>query len=677
MPISEADALAIHAAIHGGKADVKLSSGDTVPVAKKNGLRFAEVAGVKGMEQNKAKSSQWAEKAKKGAKITWFLGAMPWGRVVGGAVDDFGATIAAPEAAAKKAAPHGKAAAKKAKAAPEEPPGPPPKKKAAEPPPGAPPEKKAKVSSGASSSSSDPLALAPLFSGKGHGGAWEPILRPVIEGLPDAAKFIGPARDKRIVPVRELTFQALKPNPPGGWRVISLGQSPFPRIGSATGIAHFDSAIGSWDDSRFGAVVTMRCIVKAAAMGKFGAPKAITQADLRALLKKKGCVGPAEWFQAMLVQGVLFMNAACTLLPPEDKSVRAGSVVEEHARFWQPVVEAVLGAILEECSRSGRGIVFAWWGSESLKTKRALQKTCFARFADVRIEHIEHKNPAAMADAFCDPPNIFGQINKALDRLKLGKIDWLPVSGWKEAVSASGMVRSGSAVEQMGDFITETQELHKMYLERLKDGLDKRSDDLADITGISSKPLVSLADACKELGLGKFAGQSVDKAKGFSRGKLTVEEAAAVHLYTTNHLYKALNESLRSDDRKTVDRYFLYLRLLLSALQKLPACTKRLYRGVALDLSAQYPEHTRATWWAVSSCTPSLAVAGSFGGAGKRTLFEITPTTGAGIKDLSEYKDEEEFILAPGTQFEITQVEHQGKLIKIHLRELDGARRVR
>jgi hypothetical protein len=32
----------------------------------------------------------------------------------------------------------------------------------------------------------------------------------VMEDLSAAPSFIGPARDKRIVPVRELTFQALK-----------------------------------------------------------------------------------------------------------------------------------------------------------------------------------------------------------------------------------------------------------------------------------------------------------------------------------------------------------------------------------------------------------------------------------------------------------------------------------
>lgn len=158
-----------------------------------------------------------------------------------------------------------------------------------------------------------------------------------------------------MVPVRELTFQALKSKPPAGWRVISLGQSPYPCVESATGIAHFDGGIDTWESDRLGAVVAMRCIIKAAAMHKHGMPKSTTHAELRTLLKHKLVVGPAEWFQAMLNQGVLFMNAACTMFPPEDKSVRASTMVKEHVSFWKPVLKRVLEAILTECQKDGRG----------------------------------------------------------------------------------------------------------------------------------------------------------------------------------------------------------------------------------------------------------------------------------------------------------------------------------
>ncbi|MFI6033099.1 hypothetical protein ACIBBD_02730 [Streptomyces sp. NPDC051315] len=85
----------------------------------------------------------------------------------------------------------------------------------------------------------DPLALAELFQGGGE--PWLPLLKPVIEAQRDAASFIGPGRGPDVVPVRELTFQALKPHPPHQWKVVVFGQNPYPRPESATGIAMFDN----------------------------------------------------------------------------------------------------------------------------------------------------------------------------------------------------------------------------------------------------------------------------------------------------------------------------------------------------------------------------------------------------------------------------------------------------
>lgn len=714
MPVSQADALRIHAAIHGGKDSVRLASGATLPVTKASSrCRCVQAEGIDAREQNTGKPSKWADMAKAGSKITWFLGGSPqqWGRIVDGAVDQLGKQIlgggaeakakaaakaaAAPPAKAKADAlseppPQGaakaKLAAKATAKASKEPVAPEAKRAANAPQPadGQPPAKRAKCAlaapaaspppgTAAVASAEDPLGLAALFCGKGYGAVWEPILRPVIDKLPNAAGFIGPGRPKQIVPIRELTLQALKPNPPSGWRVISLGQSPYPRVESATGIAHFDNSISSWDDGRFGAVVSMRNIIKAAAMHKYGIPKATPSAEFRKLLRDRAVVNPAEWFQAMLTQGVLFMNAACTLLPPEDKSVRAGSVVEEHRKFWAPVIEAILGAILAECRLHGKGLVFAWWGGESLKLKKEFAKTIFAAYRDVRMEHVEHKNPAAMQDAFLDEPNIFGAINDKLKALQLGlPIDWLPSDGWQHHLCTDARASA------MGEFITETKELHRMYLERLRDGLDSGNEELADITGVESSPLVPLAEALRALKLADAARQSTTKAQAMNRGALGIEEAAAVHMYTTNHLYRQLNAALRSAQRCSIQQYFLYLRILLAALSKLPSADKELYRGVPLDLSSQYAVGSEVTWWAVSSCTPDLKVACSFGASQKAcTLFRIKAQRSVGIRELSQYKGEEEFILAPGTQLRVDKVQRAGGRVEIFLRELDRPRRVR
>ena len=97
--------------------------------------------------------------------------------------------------------------------------------------------------------------------------------------------FIGPGRGPNVVPVRELTFQALKPNPPHKWKVVVFGRNPYPRPESATGIAMFDNTFHDWSDSQFGKVISIRCIIKAAAMWKHGIPKKTPIADIRALAK--------------------------------------------------------------------------------------------------------------------------------------------------------------------------------------------------------------------------------------------------------------------------------------------------------------------------------------------------------------------------------------------------------
>src|SRR5436305_7089821 len=149
----------------------------------------------------------------------------------------------------------------------------------------------------------DPLALAELF--KGGGEPWLPLLKPVVEAQPAAATFIGPGRGPKVVPVRELTFQALKPNPPHKWKVVVFGQNPYPRVESATGIAMFDNTFNDWKDSAFGRVVSIRCIIKAACINKHGIAKATSIADVRDLLATHKTVQPPECSQATLPQARL------------------------------------------------------------------------------------------------------------------------------------------------------------------------------------------------------------------------------------------------------------------------------------------------------------------------------------------------------------------------------------
>ena len=184
----------------------------------------------------------------------------------------------------------------------------------------------------------DPLSLVSLFDGGGE--PWLPLLKPTLESLDGAASFIGPSRDKNIVPVRELTFQALKPNPPEKWNVVVFGQNPYPRVESATGIAMFDNAFGNWGDSQFGKVTSIRCIIKSAAMWKHEIVKATSTNDLRALLAKHQVVAPPGWFQAILSQGVLLLNASLTASSDDAIST------SKHTSFWKPVAQKIVEGII-------------------------------------------------------------------------------------------------------------------------------------------------------------------------------------------------------------------------------------------------------------------------------------------------------------------------------------------
>jgi uracil DNA glycosylase len=528
----------------------------------------------------------------------------------------------------------------------------------------------------------DPLALAELFAGGGE--AWLPILKPAIEAQASAATFIGPKRSPQVVPVRELTFQALKPNPAHKWKVVVFGQNPYPRAESATGIAMFDNQFGNWADSTFGKVITIRCIIKAAAMWKHKIPKATPIADIRALLKKHDTVQPPEWFQAMLTQGVLLLNASLT------SSADGAMGTDQHTAFWRPVAEKIVEEIFR-AKQAGppedRGVVFAWWGVHARNLKDVVLRIA-RKYPDVQVRHIDHANPAAQGDLFCDN-NHFAAINAALKSLGTAEIDWLPSRGWNKLAATPGVAgETESTADRMGAFIATTMELHKLYLERLQSVKDEGLAELPGITGVFDTPLMEFREAVSPVakllsGLDHYVKSSLEfgkrKAASPQAHGMTADEIAAIYLYTCESaFYRQINAALRHPDRTLTAPYRAYLRLFFSAVSRLPTRTESLWRGVRLDMRPQYPLGRVVTWWGVSSCTSKQGVAmGFMGASGRRTLFEVVPTRAVGIRNFSAFTGEEEYVLAPGTQLKVTDVKaDRGGLCTVKLTEMDGARLV-
>lgn len=526
----------------------------------------------------------------------------------------------------------------------------------------------------------DPLGLADLFTGGGE--PWLPLLGPVIEAQPGAADFIGPKRGSEVVPVRELTFQALKPHPPHKWKVVVFGQNPYPRAESATGIAMFDNTFNDWKDSQFGRVVSMRCIIKAAAMWKYGIVKKMPIADVRSLLKKEDTVQPPEWFQAMLTQGVLLLNASLTA------SADGAMPTDLHTSFWRPVAEQIVEEILrakQHAEEEDRGVVFAWWGAHARSLKRVVQRL-EKKYPGVEVRHLDHPNPAAQGDIFCEGDH-FAQVNDALASVGAEPVDWLPRKGWDQGTTGGGGPEGGGVAERMGAFIASTMELHQLYLERLTSVKDEGLV-LPPITGVFDTPLMEFRKAVEPVSRVLVnLDRHIERSSLFGETKAAAQAAAeaadglsadaisALYLYTCESaFYREINAVLRSSDRERLVPYLPYLRLLFSAVAALPARTQPLWRGVALDLRSQYPVGRTVTWWGVSSCTSELGVARGFlGSRGKRTLFEVTPARAVGIRRFSAFTGEEEYILAPGTQLKVTDVKaERGGLCTVRLTELEG-----
>ncbi|CAF1049897.1 unnamed protein product [Adineta steineri] len=118
------------------------------------------------------------------------------------------------------------------------------------------------------------------------------------------------------------------------------------------------------------------------------------------------------------------------------------------------------------------------------------------------------------------------------------------------------------------------------------------------IENFDSIPVVSLEEAVELLvSLVPNVKEMVSKAKekcDKPKDGLTPHESASIVLYSLewepreNSFYIILNNTLRDEEKLKL--WQLYLKLFISSLEKLPSVNQTVYRGVKMDLSAQYPQ---------------------------------------------------------------------------------------
>lgn len=189
------------------------------------------------------------------------------------------------------------------------------------------------------------------------------------------------------------------------------------------------------------------------------------------------------------------------------------------------------------------------------------------------------------------------------------------------------------------------------------------------------EPLVSIIPNVKDM-VAKAKEKCTDQ-----KDHLTVDESAAIILYSLewdpreNSFYIILNNTLRSEDEEKLKPWELYLKLFLNSLEKLPPIKKTIYRGVKLNLSAQYPTGHKFAWWSFSSCTMSVEVLQTeqfLGKTGSRTLFNIESNSGRSIKNHSLFPSEDEVLLMAARKFEVVSCLDSGNdLFIIQLKEIE------
>ena len=210
---------------------------------------------------------------------------------------------------------------------------------------------------------------------------------------------------------------------------------------------------------------------------------------------------------------------------------------------------------------------------------------------------------------------------------------------------------------------------------------------LSPIEGYETKPLVSIEEAIKPLvtlvpKIEKKAYFAKERCKEIKDSELSLDEAASIMLYTMDwepsgkSLYSVLNGTLRSAERKGLKPWFSYLKLVLTAFNRLPPWEDDcLYRGIRKHWTELSSNQDKIIWWGFSSCTTSLKVLESeqfLGKTGERTLFLITTKSGKNVQKYSMFPNESEVVLPPGRLFKVhTSLQQEGGLYVVHLKETE------
>jgi hypothetical protein len=208
---------------------------------------------------------------------------------------------------------------------------------------------------------------------------------------------------------------------------------------------------------------------------------------------------------------------------------------------------------------------------------------------------------------------------------------------------------------------------------------------LPPITGYEQMPLVTLEEAIEPLisivpdvkSMLEIVNENCQELKD----GLTRNESASIRLYSMQWQPKErsfnllLNRTLRDDNREKLKPWFLYLKLFMKSLSKLPSIHCYVYRGVPNDLSQEYPQGKTFLWWGFSLCTQSIDIVEkeqNFNQIDQRTRFKIECKSAKDIRNHSFYQINNEILLLSAQCYKVVSTLDSGDgLHIIQLKEID------
>jgi hypothetical protein len=162
---------------------------------------------------------------------------------------------------------------------------------------------------------------------------------------------------------------------------------------------------------------------------------------------------------------------------------------------------------------------------------------------------------------------------------------------------------------------------------------------------------------------------------------LTTNESASIMLYSMEWQSKEesfnliLNRTLRDENRDKLKPWFLYLKLFMKSLSKLPSIYCYVYRGVSVDLSREYLKGKTFIWWGFSLCKQSIEIfeeEQNLIKTDQRTRFKIECKSGKDIRNHSFHKINDEILLLSAQSYKvISNLDSGNGLHIIQIKEID------